>query len=117
MTINERIKRRRKQLGLSAEDVANFLGISRATLYRYESADIEKIPAGILEDISVILKTTPMYLLGVERSGDKEKITFDDFTYAMYGESRDLTDDEKAQLINMAKFMKSERKRRQKGNK
>ncbi|MBQ1398353.1 MAG: helix-turn-helix transcriptional regulator, partial [Clostridia bacterium] len=37
MNINETIKQRRLQLGLNANDVAEALGISRATLYRYES--------------------------------------------------------------------------------
>ncbi len=40
MGVGERIKARRKEIGLSAEQVAKELGVSPATVYRYESNDI-----------------------------------------------------------------------------
>lgn len=64
MTIYERIKERRKSLGLSADDVAKALGVSRATIYRYESADIEKLPTSTLEPLAAVLKCSPSYLMG-----------------------------------------------------
>ena len=44
MKIHELIKQRRKQLGLSADDLAKAVNVSRATIYRYESGEIEKLP-------------------------------------------------------------------------
>lgn len=64
MNIGERIKNRRKELGLSVDDVANSLGKNRATVYRYESNEIENLPITILEPLSKILKTTTGYLMG-----------------------------------------------------
>ena len=64
MTTGERIKRRREALGLSVEDVAKRLGKHRATIYRYESNDIENFPTDVLEPLSVVLQTTPAYLMG-----------------------------------------------------
>lgn len=64
MTTGERMKARRKELGFSAEYVAEKLGVSPATIYRYEKGDIEKMPGNILEPISQILYTTPAYLMG-----------------------------------------------------
>lgn len=64
MNIGERIKNRRKELDLSVDDVANRLGKNRATIYRYESSDIENLPITILEPLAGILKTTPDYLMG-----------------------------------------------------
>ncbi len=49
MTIGERIKLRREQLGLSVDDIAEKLGKNRATIYRYESDEIENLPLSILE--------------------------------------------------------------------
>lgn len=66
MTAGQRMKEKRKELGLSAEFIADKLGVSPATIYRYEKGDIEKIPGNILEQISKILKTTPAYLMGWE---------------------------------------------------
>lgn len=64
MTIGERVKHRRLELGLSAEDVAEALGKNRATVYRYESNDIEKLPTTVLEPLAMVLRTTPAYLMG-----------------------------------------------------
>ena len=48
MTTGERMKERRKSLGISAEYVAEKLGVSPATIYRYEKGDIEKMPGNVL---------------------------------------------------------------------
>jgi transcriptional regulator with XRE-family HTH domain len=66
MNIYERIKNRRKELGLSVEYVAEALKVNRATVYRYESSDIEKLPTSILLSLSKVLQTTPTYLMGLE---------------------------------------------------
>lgn len=64
MTIGDRIKFRRKELGLSVDDVAKKLGKNRATVYRYESDDIENLPITILEPLAKVLQTTPAELMG-----------------------------------------------------
>lgn len=75
MTIYERIKKRRKELNLSADDVANALGVSRATVYRYESSYIEKLPASSLEPLAKILKCSPAYLMGWDDT-DSQTLNF-----------------------------------------
>lgn len=60
----QRIKERRNQLEMSADDVAAQLGVSRSTIFRYENGHIEKVPANVLEKLAGILKTTPAYLMG-----------------------------------------------------
>lgn len=64
MTTGERMKARRKAIGMSAETVASELGLSAATVYRYEKGDIEKIPISVLSRLADILCTTPAYLMG-----------------------------------------------------
>jgi transcriptional regulator with XRE-family HTH domain len=64
MTTGQRIKERRKAIGLSAEQIAAELSVSAATIYRYEKGDIEKLPGYILEPLSKILRTTPNYIMG-----------------------------------------------------
>ena len=68
MTIGERIKKRRTELGLSVDDIAEKLGKGRATVYRYENGDIEKLPTTVLEPLARVLKTTPAYLMGWEEN-------------------------------------------------
>lgn len=66
MTTGERLRVLRKQLGISADDVAKALNVSRATIFRYEKGDIEKVPGSKLEPLAKVLHTTPAYLMGWE---------------------------------------------------
>lgn len=66
MTTGQRIKARRKELGISAEKLAEKLDISPATIYRYENGDIEKVPGERLAPIAEALSTTPAFLMGWE---------------------------------------------------
>jgi len=62
--VGELIRARRKQLGLSAEDIAAEIGVSPATIYRYESGDIVSPGSDKLVDLSRALHTHPAYLMG-----------------------------------------------------
>lgn len=64
LTIGERIRARRKQLSISADTLAEYVGVSRATVFRWENGDIEKISAGTMNVIAVVLQTTSKYLMG-----------------------------------------------------
>ena len=64
MTVGERIRRRRKELKISADELAKMLGKDRSTIFRYEKGDIEKLPIDILEPIAQALHTTPQSLMG-----------------------------------------------------
>ena len=64
MNTGDRIKLRRKQLGISADTLAEKIGVSRSTMFRYESGDIEKVPLDYLGTLSKALSTTPHYLMG-----------------------------------------------------
>jgi transcriptional regulator with XRE-family HTH domain len=71
MTIGERIKQRRLELGMSADEIAEKLGKNRSTVFRYEGNDIEKLPTVVLEKLAGILRTTPAYLMGWEDENNK----------------------------------------------
>lgn len=73
MTTGERMKQRRKEIGFSAEKVAERLGVSPATIYRYEKGDIEKVPVDSLSELAKILQTTPAYLMGWEEQPAPQK--------------------------------------------
>ena len=70
MTTGERMKNRRKELGLSAERIAESLDVSPATVYRYESGFIDKVPGDKLGQIAKALHTTPAYLMGWDETPD-----------------------------------------------
>lgn len=61
------------------------------------------------------------YLLGTKKenapaSSGERKITFDDFSYAMYEETKDLPHDKRQMLLEMARFLKADLERDRKEN-
>lgn len=68
----KRIRERRKKLGISADKLAEKLGCSRSTIFRYENGDIEKVPGDIIPKIAAALQTTPAFLMGWEDNLDTD---------------------------------------------
>lgn len=64
MTIGDRIKQRRVELGLTPEDLAKSIGKDRATVYRYEKNDIKNLPCDVLPPIARALHVSPAWLMG-----------------------------------------------------
>ena len=66
MEVNEIIKKRRKELGLTLKQVAEQLGVSESLISRYESKDVKNMGIDKLVPLAKILKCTPAYLMGWE---------------------------------------------------
>lgn len=64
--INDRIKKRRTDLGLTLLEVADALGVKEATAQRYESGAIKSIGHDTISKLSEILHCSPSYLMGWE---------------------------------------------------
>lgn len=62
--IGARIKERRKELDISAVDLAERLDLSKATIHRYENGDIRNIKLPVVDAMAQILKVNPLWLLG-----------------------------------------------------
>lgn len=68
MTTGERIKEKRKELGITAEELGEKAGVNRSTIYRYEKGDIEKLPISVIETVAKVLRTSVSYLMGTTES-------------------------------------------------
>ncbi len=101
------IRNARKAKKISQATVAELLGVTQATFSGWETGKYE-IDNNSLIKLSDILNTTTDYLLGkTDISTPNTKVlTFDDFTYAIYNETKDLTEEDKAALLTMAKVLK-----------
>ena len=73
MKTGERIKNRRKELSITADTVAKSLNISRATIFRYERGESDKIPLEFLKPLAKVLHTTPEYIMGWNDNPDDFK--------------------------------------------
>ena len=74
MTIGQRIKARRLELCMNAETLAEKVGVSAATIYRYEKGDILRVNSDILLPIADALLTTPAFLMGWEEDENKKQL-------------------------------------------
>ena len=72
MRVGERIKARRKELGMTGEDLAAKLGCHATTIYRWERGDIEKVDSSMLLQVANALTTTPMALMGLDEKKPEE---------------------------------------------
>ena len=102
MTTGERMKFRRKQLGFSAEYVAEHLGCSTSTIYRYENGDIEKMPLDSLAPLASVLLTSPEYLLtgdSIEKTAAPKDDGLSPLEARLMELVRRLTDDQKQMLL------------------
>ena len=66
MDIGEKIRLRRKELNMSADDLAQCVGKDRSTIFRYENGDIDNMSIALLQPIAEALDISVGYLLGLE---------------------------------------------------
>lgn len=71
MKFGERLKQRRRELKISAEELAKIIGKNRATIYRYEKGDIESVPIDVVEPLAKALDTTPAWIMGWDSETDR----------------------------------------------
>ncbi len=61
---NSYLKNRRLELGLTQYDVASHVGVSEATVSRWESGDIANMKQGRIAALAEILRIEPSYIVG-----------------------------------------------------
>lgn len=72
-TVGERIRERRQQIGMSAEQLGKKLNKDRATIYRYESGEVQNLPYQIVEPLSKALGVSPQYLMGWKTNEERDE--------------------------------------------
>lgn len=102
-----------KSKGVSMTKLVTDIGMSKSAVTYWKNTDTTP-KTEVLQKIADYLNTPISYFFDEnkkEKSPDnaEDKVTLDDFTYAMYNHSSDLTEDEKKMLLEMAEFMKKKR--------
>lgn len=103
MTIGERIKFRREELGMSQDELAKKLGYkSRSSINKIELNHYD-LKQNKIKDIADALETTPSYVMGwdeeIEQSKENEK--FIDIINNL-----ELTEEQKLEVIKYARAIK-----------
>ncbi|MFD1399657.1 helix-turn-helix domain-containing protein [Lacticaseibacillus suilingensis] len=74
MNVGERMRAIRKQKKISADTLADAIGVSRSTIFRYEKGDIEKVPIEVVAKVALALGVKPQVLMGLKSTGLAESI-------------------------------------------
>ncbi|MBE7020217.1 MAG: helix-turn-helix domain-containing protein [Ruminococcaceae bacterium] len=71
MTVGERMREQRIKLNIKPKDIADKIGKSVSTYYRYETGEIEKLTISKMCEIAGILNVSPIFLLlGLSNDSD-----------------------------------------------
>ena len=105
--INERIKARRLQLGLTLLEVAEYLGVKEATAQRYESGTIKSISHETICGLAELLKCSPSYLMGWDEKGvslsDQDERLLSNY-HKLNASGKDYIEDQMAFALSQSKF-------------
>ena len=78
MSIGERIKYYRLKNNLTQADLADHLGITKQTVFKYENGIVTNIPSDKIEVMASIFRITPGVLFGWEESTGTVRSTPDE---------------------------------------
>lgn len=73
--IGERIKKKRKELGMTQEDLSNKLGYKSKTIIAKIENGTNDIMQNRVKDFAKVLHTTPAYLMGYTVSNEQNDIS------------------------------------------
>lgn len=105
----KRLQELRKSQGYSQKELSALFHVSQNTISQWENGT-RKPSYESAQDVAKFFHVTVDYLLGdsdTPLSLDKQLEGID---FALYGETKDLTDAEKEKILDFIKFTKSQRK-------
>ncbi len=70
--IGDRIFERRKELKLTLQEVADYIGVTKSTVQRYEAGKITTPKLPVIDSIARALSVNPLWLIG---KSDKKEVT------------------------------------------
>ena len=107
MTVGEKIRAERKALGLTQTKLGERLGVRKNAVSKWECGRVDDIPGSKIKAMAALFRVPPSYLIDDE-SALPAQVEWDDFTYAMHNETKDLPEEKKRMLLDMARFMKAD---------
>lgn len=105
-----RLRALRQERNISMKQLGDIFDVAESTISLYEN-EKRKVDTDMLIKFANYFNVSTDYLLGItdERNPSLDNnadIGFDDFTYAMHNESKELTDEDKQMLLDMARMLK-----------
>jgi len=80
------LKKRREELNLSQEAVAESIGVTKATVSKWEKGDIANMKRDKIALLAKVLKVSPLSILGLEDVSDSDRVMIPILGTIMCGE-------------------------------
>ena len=104
MKIGLAIAMRREQIGLTQEELANAVGVSKASVCRWESGDISNMRRDRIQKLAQALKISPLELLNEEVDGFfsniKENAPNDEIRSAIIEKVNNMSDEQAKKFLD-----------------
>ena len=94
--------------GITVTELCRDSGVSRSSLSDLKTGRKQSLSAQALAKIAGYFSVSVDSLLGCESS---DEIGFDDFTYALFHETKELTPQNKEKLLEMARFFRDQQQK------
>jgi len=63
MTIGEKIKRLRKEYGMTQEELGNTIGVQKAAINKYETGVVVNLKKNVIQKLANALRVNPVWLM------------------------------------------------------
>ena len=75
MTVGDRIRQVRQEQDVTQQELADYIGVSKQAVYKYENNIVTNMPTDKVDAIAKRLKVSPAYLMGWEEQPEPKKPT------------------------------------------
>lgn len=108
MKFGDKVKLLREREGLKQSEFGKALKVSDKAISMWENN--QRVPKmGVVSKIAAYFGVSIDYLVN-DTEEYAEEITFDDFDFALKAETKELTEEQKNILLNMAKMLRDQNK-------
>ena len=103
-SIGKKLYARRKELSLTQKQIADYVGVTEATVSRWESGEIDNMRRDKIANLARVLKVSPLLIMGITEeeahTGSKKIVSNTDET-KLVESYRELNDDDKNFVLGM----------------
>ena len=103
------LKDARKNAGFTQGQVGEIIGVTQST-YSYWESGRTKIDAESLKKLAALFNVSTDYLLGRDEPTQTIDEQLSEIDFALSGELRNLSDDEKKDVLDYMRFKRAQRK-------
>lgn len=115
----QRLKELRMDANISQKKLSENLCLSQQAVAKWETGKSTPDPETLLK-IAEYFDVSVDYLLGKtdikKAPSNNEDVTFDDFTFALHGNVKDLSDEGKQQILDFVRYIRAKEKKENKND-